>query len=198
MTVAVWNQKQLIVFKKNQHFFSPSIYSINRHTHYAHCALIFFPSIPNIYFVLIFFSGFFSSRNCVHWISQCFFLRVCVCKFRTNITVRLIRTIIILCCVLWCDLVFSIVEFFLLYFLFFFFFEYALYRLIDKNKQNRNRIFFSRYGKIKLRYLTVSYFHACILLPYVSKINNDALIEIWMRKEVHINQIRRCFFSEIA
>ncbi len=127
-----------------------------------------------------------------------FFLCVCVCKFRTNITVRLIRTIIILCCVLWCDLVFSIVEFFLLYFLFFFFFEYALYRLIDKNKQNRNRIFFSRYGKIKLRYLTVSYFHACILLPYASKINNDALIEIWMRKEVHINQIWRCFFSEIA
>jgi hypothetical protein len=138
MTVAVWNQKQLIVFKKNQHFFSPSIYSINRHTHYAHCALIFFPSIPNIYFVLIFFSGFFSSRNCVHWISQCFFLRVCVCKFRTNITVRLIRTIIILCCVLWCDLVFSIVEFFLLYFLFFFFL--SMYYIVWLTKTNRTEI----------------------------------------------------------
>lgn len=120
-------------------FVSPIFFSSNRPTD-SPCSFnahLFVHPLPLLFYTLC--------TDTFQWISflaQLYSLNLAVlvfisCKFRTEITVRLIRHILILYCVLSCDLVSSIVEIFFSHciWFFFFFFESILYRCIDTEKK---------------------------------------------------------------
>lgn len=109
-----------------------SIYSINRHIYIMLSARSFFFFLKFLIYIytyilctdifqwIFFVFCYFFLQLCLLNLAVFFFffffrVRVCVSSGQKK-TVSLIHIIIILCCVLWCDLVFSVVENFLFFF----------------------------------------------------------------------------------